>query len=151
VTRASAPETAVSLLFIKTYRKVEEFINMKINNPFGFDNVVSAIAGLGVPGLVLLIAMSISGWAGAAALTASLAALGGPFGMLGGIGVLGILVLISKSLTEFGLEKIFSAVINRMEKDGQSKEIIYQQIVKLPISSALKRKSREMLFGSGDD
>lgn len=141
----------VSPLFIKTYHKVEEFINMESNSPFGFDNVVSVIAGLGVPGLVLLIAMEISGWAGAAALTAALAALGGPFGMLGGIAVLGILALISKSLTEFGLEKVFYAVINRMEKDGQSKEIIYQQIVKLPISTALKRKSRDMLFGSGDD
>ena len=124
---------------------------MKINDTFGFDNIVSVIAGLGVPGLVLLVTMAISGWAGAAALTTALAALGGPFGMLGGMGVLGILVLISKGLTEFGLEKIFFAVINRMEKDGQSKEMIYQQIVKLPISSALKRKLRDMLFGNGDD
>jgi len=124
---------------------------MKTNNPFGFDNVVSTIAGLGVPGLVLLVAMAISGWAGAAAITAALATLGGPLGMLGGIAVLGILALMSKGLAEFGLEKIFFAVISRMEKDGQSKESIYQQISKYPISNTLKRKVRDMLFGNGDD
>jgi hypothetical protein len=122
-------------------------MKMKTNNPFGFDNVVSVIAGLGVPGLVLLVAMAISGWAGAVAITTALAALGGPLGMLGGIALLGVLALISKGLTEFGLEKIFSTVITRMEKDGQSKEGIYQQILKFPISSALKRKLRDMLFG----
>ncbi|MBK9927205.1 MAG: hypothetical protein IPP66_18200 [Anaerolineales bacterium] len=124
---------------------------MKTNNPFGFDNVVSTIAGLGAPGLVLFVAMAISGWAGAAAITAALAALGGPFGMLGGIAFLGVLALMSKGLTEFGLEKIFFAVINRMEKDGQSKESIYQQISKYPISNTLKRKVRDMLFGNNDD
>ena len=41
------------------------------------DKVVDKIVGLGVPGLVLLIAVSISGFSGAAALTAALASLGG--------------------------------------------------------------------------
>lgn len=119
---------------------------MKHNSPIGFDSLVSTIAGLGVPGLVLLVAMAVSGWAGAAALTAALATLGGPLGMLGGLAVLGILALISKGLAEFGLEKIFAAVIVRMEKAGQSKESIYQQIVKLPISGILKRKLKDMIF-----
>lgn len=56
------------------------------------DRLVSKIAALGVPGLVLLVAMSATGYAGAAALTTALAALGGPLGMLGGIAVLGLLV-----------------------------------------------------------
>ena len=123
-------------------------MKMKTINPFGFDNVVSVIVGLGVPGLVLLVAMAISGWAGAVAITPALAALGGPLGMLGGIALLGVLALLSKGLTEFGLEKIFFAVINRMEKDGQTKDDIYRQILKFPISSALKRKLRDMLFGN---
>ena len=58
------------------------------------DKLVDKIVALGVPGLVLLIAMSATGWAGAAALTTALAALGGPLGMLGGIAVLGMLSLI---------------------------------------------------------
>lgn len=124
---------------------------MKTKNPFGFDNVVSIIAGLGIPGLILLVAMATSGWAGAAALTTALATLGGPFGMLGGIAILGVLAFLSKGLAEFGLEKLFGAVINQMEKDGQSKESIYQQINKYPISSTLKRKVRDMLFSDDDD
>jgi hypothetical protein len=52
-------------------------------------------------------------------------------------------------LAEFGLEAIFSAVIKRMEKDGKSKEDIFRQISKLPISSDLKRRLRDLLFGDG--
>ena len=53
------------------------------------DKLVNKIVALGVPGLVLLIAMHLTGFAGAAALTAALASLGGPLGMLGGLAVLG--------------------------------------------------------------
>ena len=45
-----------------------------------FDKLVSIIAGLGVPGLVLLFAMALTGYVGAAAITTALAALGGPAG-----------------------------------------------------------------------
>lgn len=45
------------------------------------DQIVDKIAALGVPGLVLLVAMAFTGWAGAAALTTALAALGGSLGM----------------------------------------------------------------------
>ncbi|MFM6039787.1 MAG: hypothetical protein ACKPBB_18935 [Sphaerospermopsis kisseleviana] len=48
------------------------------------DKIVDKIAALGVPGLVLVVAMAFTGWAGAAAITTGLAVLGGPFGMLGG-------------------------------------------------------------------
>jgi hypothetical protein len=60
-----------------------------MNTP-SLDTVASKIAALGVPGLVLVVAMAFTGFAGAAAITAALAMLGGPLGMLGGIAVLGI-------------------------------------------------------------
>lgn len=47
------------------------------------DKIVSKIVGLGVPGLVLFVALSATGYAGAAAITTALAAIG-PFGILGG-------------------------------------------------------------------
>ncbi|MDP3486811.1 MAG: hypothetical protein Q8S19_02620 [Bacillota bacterium] len=47
------------------------------------DKLVTKIVALGVPGLILVVAMGVSGWAGGAAITVALA--GGPFGMLGGI------------------------------------------------------------------
>lgn len=68
-----------------------------------FDKIVDTITGLGVPGLVLLFAMALTGYAGAAAITTALAALGGPFGMIGGIGMLVVLALISKGLAKWGL------------------------------------------------
>jgi len=109
------------------------------------DKLVSKIAALGVPGLILLVAMSVSGFAGAAALTAALAALGGPLGMLGGIAVLGVLVLISNGLSKYGFEKIYEAVVNKLIEKGETKKSIKTKINSYPISNGLKRKLRELL------
>ena len=54
------------------------------------DKVVDKIAAFRVLGLILLVAMHIVGFAGAAALITALAVLGGPIGMLGGIALLGV-------------------------------------------------------------
>lgn len=106
----------------------------------GVDKVVDKIAAMGVPGLVLLVAMAATGWVGAAAVTTALAALGGPLGMLGGIAVLGVLGLISKGLTEYGFEKIFIATVDRLREEGTSKEDIKAKIEEYPISRELKLK-----------
>jgi len=112
------------------------------------DKLVSKIVGLGVPGLVLLVAMSATGFAGAAALTAALAALGGTFGMLGGIAVLGLLVLISDGLTKFGFERIYKSVIKELLKKGETKESLMKKVKKYPISKNLKLKLKELLENS---
>ena len=109
------------------------------------DQVVDKIAALGVPGLVLLVAMAVTGWAGAAALTAALAVLGGPFGMLGGIAVLGVLGLISKSLADYGFETMFKAVVEEFKRKGKSKAAIEQEIESYPISRELKLKIKDYL------
>ena len=51
------------------------------------DKIVNTLVGLGVPGLVLLVAMHVAGYAGGATLTVALASIG-PGGMVAGIGVL---------------------------------------------------------------
>ena len=51
------------------------------------DRIANKIAGLGVPGIMLMVAISMTGLSGAAAITAALALLG-PGGMLGGIAFL---------------------------------------------------------------
>lgn len=109
------------------------------------DKLVSWIAGLGVPGLVLLVAMAFTGYAGAAAITVALATLGGPLGMLGGIGVLGLLVLISKGLAKYGFEKIFEAVVSDLFKKGETKESILEKIKNYPISKDLKKKLEDLI------
>ena len=84
------------------------------------DKVVEKIAALGVPGLVLLIAINATGLAGAAAITAGLAAIG-PGGMLGGIVILGVGVLISGAIAKYGFQAIYKGVINELQKRGTSK------------------------------
>src|ERR1039458_10138998 len=79
-------------------QKLAQYVeaDAKSNGDGLFQMAVEGLVALGVPGLVLLIAVSVSGLAGAAALTSALAALGGPFGMVGAIGVLLLLVLVSE-------------------------------------------------------
>ncbi|MBC5797196.1 hypothetical protein H5968_19070 [Sphaerospermopsis sp. LEGE 00249] len=109
------------------------------------DKIVDKIAALGVPGLVLVVAMAFTGWAGAAAITTGLAVLGGPFGMLGGIAVLGVLGLISKGLTDYGFEKIFQATVEELRKKGKSKYDIEREVESYPIGRDLKLKIKDYL------
>lgn len=95
--------------------------------------LVGVIAGLGVPGLVLLVVMAASGFAGAAALTTALAALGGPFGMLGGIAALGVLAFMSKGLAEFGLDAIFEAVVDQLIQSGRSIDDLIDEVRSMPL------------------
>ena len=104
------------------------------------DRIVGIIAGLGIPGLVLLVAMGVSGWAGAAAITAGLASLGGPLGMLGGIALLGVLTLISRGIARFGFETLFKAVLTRLKEQGHTNDEIISKIQSYPISKELKMK-----------
>jgi hypothetical protein len=108
------------------------------------DKIVAKIAALGVPGLVLVIAISATGLAGGAAITAALAALG-PGGMIGGIATLGVLGLISEGIAKYGMDAIFSAVVIELYKRGETKESILNKIQKYPISKDLKRRLRESL------
>lgn len=94
--------------------------------------VIGRLSDLGVPGLVLLVVISTSPFAGAAAITAGLAALGGPFGMLGGIGVLLLLVPATRLIREVGLPKLSQGVIRGLIARGYSHQQIRGEINKLP-------------------
>ncbi len=110
------------------------------------EKIVSKVAALGIPGLVLLIAVSASGYAGAAAIIAALAALGpGGIigGIIGGIATLGVIGLITHGITEYGVEAIFCAVVQELVKKGESKETILAKIDAYPISKSLKSRLRE--------
>ena len=103
------------------------------------EKVIGKIAALGVPGIVLLTAMSATGLGGAAAITAALAALG-PFGMLGGIATLGVIGLASDAVAKYGYTAIFSAVVKELYKKGETIESIQEKILKYPISKSVKVK-----------
>ena len=107
------------------------------------DKVVQKIVALGIPGLILVVAVSTSGLAGGAAIVAALATLGGPLGMIGGLIALGLLALISDALTKYGFDKLFGAVVERLKRDGLSTEEIRIKVNSYPITSELKKKTLE--------
>lgn len=106
------------------------------------DKLVSKIAALGIPGLVLMTAIGATGLAGGATITTALAALG-PGGIIGGIATLGIVGLISEGIAQYGVDAIFSAVVKELYRKGETKEHILQKIERYPISKDLKRKLKE--------
>ena len=110
------------------------------------DRIVDKIVALGVPGLVLVVAMAVTPYAGAAALTTALAALGGPLGMLGGLGLLGLLALISKALSEVGLETLFKRVLKGLVDKGHSIEEVAETVDGYRfVSASLKTKLKRDL------
>lgn len=108
------------------------------------EKVISKVAALGIPGLILVTAIGATGLAGGAALTTALAALG-PGGMIGGIALLGVIGLVSQGITEFGFDAIFTGVVKELCLRGESKSTILAKIQKYPVSKSLKRKLRENL------
>ena len=97
-----------------------------------FQKAVAALVGLGVPGLVLLAVMATSSFAGAAAITSSLALLGGPAGMIGGVAALVALGLASKAIAEFGYPKVAEAVVRGLVSKGESQESIRRKLDGIP-------------------
>lgn len=108
------------------------------------DKLIAKIAALGIPGLILLIAINATGLAGAAALTAGLAALG-PGGMIGGIACLGVAGLIAHGLSEFGFDAIYSGVVKELYKKGETKASILEKIENYPVSKSLKLKLKDQI------
>ncbi|MCV3217239.1 hypothetical protein OGM63_27640 [Plectonema radiosum NIES-515] len=108
------------------------------------DEVVRKVAILGLPGVLLVVTMAATGFAGAAAMTTALAALGGPFGMIGGITVLGIAGLVADALSKYGIDGLLTGIYLE-RKNKEPKEKLCKEINDLPISSDMKRKLREVI------
>ena len=105
------------------------------------DKVIDKIAALGVPGLVLVVVMVLTGLSGAAAFTAGLAFLGGPLGMLGGLATLGVLALVAKAIAKYGFAAVFRGVLNRLKADGMTNDEIKATVADYWFVSAdLKRR-----------
>jgi hypothetical protein len=108
------------------------------------DEVITRVAALGLPGVLLVVTMAATGLAGGAAITKALAALGRPFGMIGGIAALGIAGLVAEALSKYGIDSLLTGIyIERKKKEPLFK--LCQEIDSLPISSDLKRKLKDAL------
>ena len=104
------------------------------------DKVVERIVSLGVRGLRVMVAISMTGLYGAAAITAALALLG-PGGMIGGVVTLLVAGAIASAISEYGFDALFRAVIKKMYRNGETKESIRAKIEKGPWSKKLKTKA----------
>lgn len=108
------------------------------------EKVVSKIVGLGVPGLILVLVIALSGLHGAAAITFALSFIG-PGGMIGGICTLGVIALITDALSEYGLDALVKAVITELYVQGETKDSLLAKIEKYPISQSLKLKLKDYI------
>jgi hypothetical protein len=108
-----------------------------------FAKMVDAVAAAGVPGLVLLAAMAVSGFSGGAAITVALASLGGPAGMLGGIGVLVTLGIV---IAKYGVSDLTMAVVRKLLQ-SRSKTTLINEIDALPkaVPQKVRLKAKSLL------
>ena len=102
------------------------------------DELVKKLAGLGLPGVILVTIAAASAGSNAA-IVAALTALGGPFGILGGIGILGLVGVLGDTVASFGIEEILKALYTERLKT-ESPRLLLKEIQDLPISDELKTK-----------
>ena len=108
------------------------------------DVLIKKIIALGVPGLIFVMIVILSGYKGAAAITFALAALGGPFGMKAGLVVLGLTGLLSYYLAEKGSEVVLTMIVVEFLKTKTPEEII-NEVNRMWISKSLKLKIVEKI------
>jgi hypothetical protein len=102
------------------------------------DEIAKKIAGLGLPGIILVVLAIASGGSNAA-IVAALTAVGGPFGIVGGIGLLGLTSVLGDTVATFGLEEVLKLVYSERIKN-ESVRVLLKEINDLPISNELKTK-----------
>ncbi|AFW93810.1 hypothetical protein BMF77_02339 [Dolichospermum sp. UHCC 0315A] len=107
------------------------------------DEIAKKLAGLGLPGVILLI-LAVTSAGSNAAIVAALTAIGGPLGILGGIGLLGLTTVVGDSVAAYGIEAIIKAVYSERLKT-ESETLLIKEIEELPISDELKAKLKDHL------
>ncbi|MDZ8183839.1 MAG: hypothetical protein RMX96_03115 [Nostoc sp. ChiSLP02] len=102
------------------------------------DELVKKIAGLGLPGILFVIATSASA-GNVAAVVAFLSSLGGPLGLLGGLGMLGLVGILGEYIAAFGIETVLKLIYTERSKT-ESESFLLKEIKELPITDDLKLK-----------
>ncbi len=111
------------------------------------DEIVKKLAGLGLPGIILVILAASSGGS-STAVAAALTAVGGPFGILGGIALLGLITVVGDAIAGSGIEAILKAVYAERSKT-ESVIQLQKEIQDLPITDELKLKLKNQLSPPG--
>jgi hypothetical protein len=107
------------------------------------DEIVKKLAGLGLPGIMIVIATAVSGGS-AAAIVSLITSLGGPLGLIGGLGVLGLTASVGEVIAGYGIETILKSIYAERSKT-ESVRFLLKEIKDLPITEELKLKLRNQL------
>ncbi|MEH2195003.1 MAG: hypothetical protein V7K98_20510 [Nostoc sp.] len=107
------------------------------------DEIVKKLAGLGLPGIILVV-LTVSSGGSSAAVAAAITALGGPFGIVGGIGLLGLITVLGDTVAGYGIEAVLKAIYAERSKT-ESVRYLLKEIKDLPISEELKLKLKNQL------
>ncbi|MBE8998680.1 hypothetical protein IQ274_10760 [Nostoc sp. LEGE 12447] len=107
------------------------------------DEIAKKLAGLGLPGIILVI-LTVTSAGSNAAIVAALTAIGGPFGIVGGIGILGLITVVGDTVAGYGIEAVLKAVYTERSKT-ESVRYLLKEIKDLPISEELKLKLKNHL------
>ncbi|MCC5645818.1 hypothetical protein LC607_23330 [Nostoc sp. CHAB 5824] len=107
------------------------------------DEIVKKLAGLGLPGVFLVI-LTVTTGGSSAAIAAALTALGGPFGIVGGIALLGLITVVGDTVAGYGIEAVLKAIYTERSKT-ESVRFLLKEIKDLPISEELKLKLKNEL------
>jgi hypothetical protein len=87
------------------------------------DEIAKKLAGLGLPGIILVV-LTVASAGSNAAIVAALTALGGPFGILGGIGLLGLVGVVGDTVGIYGFEAILKAVYSERTKNESVRSLV---------------------------
>lgn len=101
------------------------------------DMIIPALASEGVPILILLYTMRVTGLKGGARLTTALASIG-PGGMFGGLCTLATIQLAVLALTKAGIDTIYRRVLRELLRRGETPTSLSEKIDKYHITDTLK-------------
>jgi hypothetical protein len=107
------------------------------------DEIVKKLAGLGLPGIILVI-LTVTSAGSNAAVVAALTAIGGPFGIVGGIALLGLITVVGDTVAGYGIEAVLKAIYTERSKT-ESVRFLLKEIKDLPISEELKLRLKNEL------
>lgn len=112
------------------------------------DEFVERLAGIGIPAVVFLTVMSMTGFAGAAAITSALSLLG-PGGMVGGVITLVVIGAGSSIIAKYGYSAIITATCKKiMQRDNLTKEQMCEKIDHYLITRGLKEKVKATIMNA---
>ncbi|MEH1791281.1 hypothetical protein [Nostoc sp.] len=107
------------------------------------DEIVKKLAGLGLPGVILVILL-IASEGSSAAVAAIITAWGGPFGIVGGIALLGLITVVGDTIAGYGIEAILKGIYAERSKN-ESVIVLLKEIQDLSITEELKSKLKNLV------